>query len=86
MWHADGNVANRKINQGKTTAPTNNADSARPSSFHAGGVNVAFCDTHVIFLKDDVQYEVYAQLMTPDSKLSSMPAAWKIPLNEAKFR
>ncbi len=86
MWHADGTVANRKINNGKTTAPTNNADSARPSSFHTGGVNVAFADTHVIFLKEEVAYEVYAQLMTPDYRASDMPSAWKTPLDEAAFK
>lgn len=35
------------------------------SSHHGGGAHVAFCDTHVQFLRDDVNYEVYQQLMTP---------------------
>ncbi len=35
------------------------------SSHHGGGAHVAFCDTHVQFLRDDVNYEIYQQLMTP---------------------
>jgi len=35
------------------------------SSHHGGGAHVAFCDTHVQFLRDDISYEVYQHLMTP---------------------
>ncbi len=42
---------------------------ARPSSIHEGGVNAAFCDGHVAFIKDDIDYTVYRQLMTSNSKL-----------------
>jgi len=35
------------------------------SSHHGGGAHVAFCDTHVQFLRDDIAYDVYQQLMTP---------------------
>lgn len=38
-----------------------------PSSNHAGGVVVAFCDGHIIFLKDTIEPRVYAQLITSDS-------------------
>jgi prepilin-type N-terminal cleavage/methylation domain-containing protein/prepilin-type processing-associated H-X9-DG protein len=38
---------------------------ARPASAHSGGVNVAFCDGHGDFLRDDIDYKVYQQLMTP---------------------
>jgi prepilin-type processing-associated H-X9-DG protein len=38
---------------------------ARPASAHSGGVNVAFCDGHGDFLRDDIDYTVYQQLMTP---------------------
>ncbi len=40
---------------------------ARPSGGHSGGVNAAFCDGRVIFLSDQIRYEVYRQLMTPNS-------------------
>ncbi len=39
---------------------------ARPSSRHPGGVIAAFCDGHVQFLKESVDYGVYTALMTPD--------------------
>jgi prepilin-type processing-associated H-X9-DG protein len=38
---------------------------ARPSSYHAGGVNVAFCDGRVRFISQDISYGVYQALMTP---------------------
>jgi prepilin-type N-terminal cleavage/methylation domain-containing protein/prepilin-type processing-associated H-X9-DG protein len=37
---------------------------ARPASSHGRGVNVAFCDTHVTFLREDIDYIVYQQLLT----------------------
>ena len=48
--------------------PTAIAQLARPSSEHNGGVNAAFADGHVVFLKDDIDYQVYARLMSPDGK------------------
>ena len=41
-------------------------DHARPSSNHSGGVNVVFCDGHSQFLREDIDYDVYARLMTTD--------------------
>ncbi len=41
---------------------------ARPLSNHSGGVNVVFCDGHTQFLREDIDYDVYARLMTPDGK------------------
>ena len=38
----------------------------RPSSNHPGGVVVAFCDGHVRFINEDMAYDVYKQLMTPN--------------------
>ena len=52
-----------------TAAPT--LVNARPSSEHRGGVNVAFADGHVEFLKEDVEYSVYARLLSPDGKKCS---------------
>ena len=46
---------------------------ARPSSYHTGGVNVAMCGGEVFFMRDDIDYWVYEQLMTPDGKHSDMP-------------
>ena len=41
---------------------------ARPSSNHTGGVNVMFCGGNARFQREDIQYWVYAQLMTPASR------------------
>ncbi len=38
---------------------------ARPSSYHPGGVNMAFCDGRVRFVSEDISYGVYQALMTP---------------------
>ncbi len=46
---------------------------ARPSSFHPGGVVAAFADGRVLFLSEDIDYHVYAHLMTPQSAQSSLP-------------
>jgi prepilin-type N-terminal cleavage/methylation domain-containing protein len=37
---------------------------ARPSSYHGGGVNVAFSGGRCIWLKEDIDYRVYVALMT----------------------
>ncbi len=39
---------------------------ARPSSDHPGGVVVTFCDGRQTFLREDIDYLVYALLMTPN--------------------
>jgi prepilin-type N-terminal cleavage/methylation domain-containing protein len=46
---------------------------ARPSSFHSGGVNVAFSSGRVTFLREDINYDVYIALMTPFDKKSDSP-------------
>jgi prepilin-type processing-associated H-X9-DG protein len=46
---------------------------ARPASSHRNGVNVAFCDGHVEFLRDDIEYVVYQQLLTANGKKSVDP-------------
>jgi prepilin-type N-terminal cleavage/methylation domain-containing protein len=45
----------------------------RPSSYHTGGVNVAMCGGEVFFMREDIDYKVYEQLMTSDGKHSDMP-------------
>jgi len=46
---------------------------ARPSSWHSGGVNVVFADKHTVFLNEQIDYDVYQQLMTTYGKKSGMP-------------
>ena len=48
------------------TGPGTALEYARPSSFHPGGVVVAFGDGRVHFLREDGSYPVYAALMTPN--------------------
>lgn len=35
-----------------------------PSSRHSGGVNMAFCDGHIVFLDEKIDHNVYGMLMT----------------------
>lgn len=90
VWHPDVNSeqhAFRPVNSGAQDVsddPLRDGDPlpmrydlARPSSNHAAGVNVVFCDNHVIFLSEDIDYRVYAHLMSPKSGNSDMPQAWK---------
>jgi prepilin-type processing-associated H-X9-DG protein/prepilin-type N-terminal cleavage/methylation domain-containing protein len=58
------NSGNAAVNAGRN-APEGH--SPWPSSFHPGGVNVAFADGHVQFLSDHISGQVYFQLCTPSS-------------------
>ncbi len=51
--------------------------SARPSSAHGDGVGVVFADGHTQFINENIDYAVYALLMTPDSKNSHITSTWK---------
>jgi len=84
VWHPElpNNEPRRSINgYGDSDGSLKNvpltADSARPSSFHRGGVNVVFCDSRTIFVREDIEYLVYMQLMTPSGRDSDMPASAK---------
>jgi prepilin-type N-terminal cleavage/methylation domain-containing protein/prepilin-type processing-associated H-X9-DG protein len=54
-------------------APANTFFYSRPSSNHPGGVNAAMCDGAVFWLRDDIEYRVYQQLMTSDGAKSNIP-------------
>jgi prepilin-type processing-associated H-X9-DG protein len=43
-----------------------------PSSMHPGGVNVVFCDGHVVLLGETIDPTVYGQLMTSNHKKSKL--------------
>ena len=59
---------------------SNTTDDRFPSSNHPGGVGVAFCDGHVLFLKSSVDITTYVQMMTSSSEQSYAPAL--TPFNE----
>ena len=44
-----------------------------PSSNHPSGVNVAFCDSHIRFLNQEIDYMVFCQLMTPNGQMCNTP-------------
>ena len=71
--------AAQQVNGDKANAspPTSGAqltDYARPASNHPGGVNVAFCDGHIHFLRQDVQYYVYQVLMAANPAKADFPS------------
>jgi len=43
-----------------------------PSSYHPGGVNAAFLDSRVVFISDQIDPFIYAQLMTSNHKQSDL--------------
>jgi prepilin-type processing-associated H-X9-DG protein len=60
-----------RINGNRPTANALTPELLRPSSNHPGGVNVSFADGHTQYLRDNIAYHVYKQLMTPNNKKSS---------------
>lgn len=87
VWHPTTSPSPAmRINGGNLKAPLS-IETARPSSRHRGGVNVAFADTHVTFLNEEIDYVVYMQLMTSDAAKSDMPSALKsYVLNESDYK
>jgi prepilin-type processing-associated H-X9-DG protein len=81
VWHDRSNpTPEMLINGGLKNQVVLTSQTARPSSFHSGGVNVAFCDGHVQFLRDDITYPVYVQLMTPLGKHCDFTEGVLMPL------
>lgn len=60
--------------QRRKTGEAFTAQHARPSSFHPGGFNACFCDGSVKFISETIDYGVYAQLMTSDSRRLMNPS------------
>lgn len=72
VWHDTLEPSDAMILNGKPASDIEHtrpsADVARPSSFHRGGANVAFCDGRVQFLNESITYNVYARLLSHDGK------------------
>jgi prepilin-type processing-associated H-X9-DG protein len=60
---------------GKNPSPGLAADItyARPSSHHPGGANFVFCDAHVKFITEDIDYIVFAMFMTSNQIKARFP-------------
>lgn len=56
--------AHLRINQDKASLAIDHLH-ARPSSNHPGGAMFAFADRSTRFIREDIDYDVYRQLMTP---------------------
>ena len=56
------------VNCGKPGDRPGDLRYARPASNHPGGVNAVFCDGHSYFLSEQIDYQVYEHMMTPDSR------------------
>jgi prepilin-type processing-associated H-X9-DG protein len=76
-----------KTNGGKFDTPSNPILYARPAAIHTGGVNVAFCDARITFLKEEIAYRVYAQLMTANGVKSQVGPAinYNYTLNSSDY-
>lgn len=75
---APANGLNRNYGLAGFTTPA--VGTARPSSYHTGGFMVAFCDDSVRFVRDEINYNVYARLMTPAGRLiTTLPYQATIP-------
>jgi prepilin-type N-terminal cleavage/methylation domain-containing protein len=46
---------------------------SKPSSEHGGGVNVAFSSGRAMFLRENIEYDIYRALMTLNEKQSDSP-------------
>ena len=61
-WDYRGVKMSSQTNRNATTADAY----ARPSSYHPGGVNTTWCDSRVVKLNDDIDYEIYKMMMAPN--------------------
>ena len=61
-------------------------DYARPASNHIGGVNAGFCDGHIQFIQQGIDYKVYQALMASDpSKPDAVTYVGPYVINNADF-
>jgi prepilin-type N-terminal cleavage/methylation domain-containing protein/prepilin-type processing-associated H-X9-DG protein len=87
----DGDLQGGQVQTGQAadSGTSQSTTFARPSSFHSGGVNVAFCDARVKFVSDSIDYYVYCLMMSTNGKRVRQPGSSKVlpnfnrALNEA---
>ncbi len=91
LWQ---NVATPAVRLNRNVGEGTGSDYARPSSKHPGGFVLTFCGGNVRFLSEDIEYRVYALLMTANGSGAKVPGTstpitapidQRIPLNEAEL-
>tara|TARA_Y100001934_G_scaffold94171_1_gene116268 strand:+ start:524 stop:1645 length:1122 start_codon:yes stop_codon:yes gene_type:complete len=73
----NGNGQAMQLAQSVPNRQLTGAQWARPSSAHGDGAAMVFGDGHTQFVNENIDYAVYALLMTPDSKNSGINQPWK---------
>lgn len=73
-----GTQINSPISKAEGMAP-------RPSSMHAGGVNMAFCDGSVRFLAESVDGTVFAKLVSPNGGSLPYSSHRHLPLGDDEY-
>lgn len=61
---------------GIVATPNSRSDTNWPQSNHGSGSVVAFCDSHAMFLRSDIDDWVYAQLISSKNSKAVYAAAW----------
>lgn len=89
IWYPDAGTtatAYHRINFGKSVPANGDMNFARPSSYHAQGVNMAFCDGHGKFVSESINYNVHKQLMSSaSSKVVTADDPNNVLLDESLF-
>jgi len=83
MSELEGGAVRTTANQENSSSRSNSQSVtfARPSSYHPGGVNVAYCDGRVEFLGEQIDYHVYCMLMSSNGQRARLPGSNKLLLN-----
>lgn len=72
-----------KPNNGDRNNPNpNGPETWRPFSRHPGGFVMAFADGSTKFIKQEIVYDVYQAIMTPDSSKSDIPQNKYVPTGD----
>lgn len=86
VWWSGNPSADAVINGNKRTA-TRSIQTARPSSMHYNGANYCFADGRTVYLRENISYQVYRQLLAPIDEKSDMTCAPNCPpISDDDFR
>lgn len=95
VWQDGTNTIDQQLNRNTLTGALSETV-ARPSSNHSAGFNVVFCDGHVKFMSEGIDYSVYQRLMTSNGKkykqagltttVSGMPQLQIRPVSDSEIQ